>query len=158
MSTCYTLLMHEVQREVLHWYSHHKRDLPWRNTKDPYHIVVSELMLQQTQVDRVIPKYHAFLKKFPTIRDLARASAATVIDEWAGLGYNRRALYLHQFAQAVVRDFGGKVPEDREQLMSLPGIGPYTSQAIRCFGFGKDVPVVDINIKRIYSRVFFKGE
>ena len=147
-----------IQQKIFLWYSQHKRDLPWRKTKDSYHIVVSELMLQQTQVDRVIPKYHAFLKRFPTIQDLAWASAADVIEEWAGLGYNRRALYLHQFAQTVVRDFNGTIPENQEQLMKLPGIGPYTSQAVRCFGFGKDVPVIDINIKRIYSRVFFRGE
>lgn len=150
--------MNVIQESILKWYAHHKRNLPWRTTKEPYHIVVSELMLQQTQVDRVIPKYFSFLKKFPTIKKLAQASAAKVIDEWAGLGYNRRALYMHKFAQDVVRDFCGKIPEDREQLMKLPGIGPYTSQAIRCFGFHKDVPVVDINIKRIYSRFFFKGE
>ncbi len=148
----------EIQRLILAWYSQNKRTLPWRSTKDMYHIVVSELMLQQTQVDRVIPKYHAFLKRFPTIYDLARASAAEVIDEWAGLGYNRRALYLHQFAQTVMKAHNGIIPQEREQLLELPGIGPYTSQAIRCFGFGKDVPVVDINIKRIYSRLFFKGE
>lgn len=144
-----------VQEAILSWYSKNKRDLPWRKTKDPYHILVSELMLQQTQVPRVIPKYHAFLKKFPTVKKLAKASPAQVIDEWAGLGYNRRALYLHKFAVAVGN---GNIPSTPEELEKLPGIGPYTAGAVACFGFGKDVPVVDINIKRIFSRLFFTGE
>ena len=147
-----------IQETILFWYKEHKRDLPWRTTNNPYYIVVSEFMLQQTQVDRVIPKYHVFLKKFPTVQALAAASPADVINEWAGLGYYRRALYLYKFAQAVVTQYNGTIPENREQLMELPGIGPYTSQAIRCFGFHKDVPVIDINIKRIYSRAFFRGE
>jgi len=148
----------DVQQGILSWYKKNKRDLPWRKTDDPYHVVVSELMLQQTQVDRVIPKYFAFLKRFPTVEKLAMASAADVIDEWAGLGYNRRALYLHKFAQAVVSDFDGKIPETEEELKSLPGIGPYTANAVLCFGFHQKVPVMDINIQRIYSRVFFTGE
>ena len=149
--------MHSIQSTILSWYAKTKRDLPWRTTNDPYHIVVSEFMLQQTQVDRVIPKYHAFLKKFPSTKSLANASPADVINEWAGLGYNRRALYLHKFAQAIEQNHNGIIPESRELLLELPGIGPYTSQAIRCFGFHKYVPVVDINIKRIYSRLFFRG-
>src|SRR3989344_7352868 len=150
--------MNQIQETVLSWYAKSKRNLPWRKTDDPNNIVVSEFMLQQTQVDRVIPKYNIFLKNFPSEKPLAQASPADVINEWAGLGYNRRALYLYKFAQAVVTQYNGTIPENREQLMELPGIGPYTSQAIRCFGFQKDVPVVDINIKRIYSRVFFRGE
>ena len=148
----------KIQQTILEWYSTNKRNLPWRTTNNPYSIVVSEIMLQQTQVDRVIPKYNHFLKKFPTIEALAQASSAAIINEWAGLGYNRRALYLHKFAQAVVNQHKGIIPSSREQLLELPGIGPYTSQAIRCFGFHKDVPVVDINIKRVYSRIFFRGE
>jgi A/G-specific adenine glycosylase len=147
-----------IQQKILLWYKQHKRDLPWRKTDNPYYIVVSELMLQQTQVDRVIPKYYAFLKKFPTIQSLAMASAAEVIDTWAGLGYNRRALYLHKFAQAVTAQHDGQIPGSQEELIKLPGIGPYTSQAIRCFAFRMDVSVVDINIKRIYSRLFLRGE
>src|SRR3989344_8635862 len=147
-----------IQTQILEWYTKNKRNLPWRHTTNPYNIVVSEMMLQQTQVDRVIPKYHNFLEKFPTVQHLAESSPAAIINEWAGLGYNRRALYLHKFAIAVVNNFDGKIPEERDKLLALPGIGPYTSQAIRCFGFGKDVEVVDINIKRIYSRIFFRGE
>ena len=146
-----------IQQTILDWYAQHKRDLPWRSTTDPYHIVVSEFMLQQTQVPRVIPKYHEFLKRFPTIQSLAQASPANVIDAWAGLGYNRRALYLHKFAQAIIKQHNGQIPSDREALLELPGIGPYTSQAIRCFAFKKHAAVVDINIKRIYSRLFFRG-
>ena len=147
-----------VQDTVLDWYKKNKRDLPWRKTSDPYHIVVSEMMLQQTPVDRVVPKYFEFLLKFPTIEKLAAVSPADVIDAWAGLGYNRRALYLHRFAREVMEKFGGKIPQRVEDLMGLSGIGPYTSRAILCFGFGKDAPVVDINIKRIYSRLFFRGK
>lgn len=146
-----------ILKNILSWYAAHKRDLPWRATEDPYHIVVSEFMLQQTQVPRVILKYEEFLKRFPTITALAKASPAAVIDAWAGLGYNRRAVHLHQFATAVVNTYAGKIPEERRTLMELPGIGPYTSHAILCFAFKKDVPVIDINIKRIFSRLFFKG-
>jgi len=152
------IVAHMIQTIILDWYKTNKRNLPWRHTTNPYHILVSEMMLQQTQVDRVIPKYKHFLQTFPTLQALANTSPAEVINEWAGLGYNRRALYLHKFARAVVDKFAGKIPDNREQLMTLPGIGPYTSQAIRCFAFGKDVEVVDINIKRIYSRIFFRGE
>src|SRR3989344_7733644 len=146
-----------IQNTILEWYSKNKRDLPWRTTNNSYHIVVSEFMLQQTQVNRVILKYHNFLNKFPSIQTLADASPADVINEWAGLGYNRRALHLHKFAQTIKTQHNSTIPTDREQLMELPGIGPYISQAIRCFAHHMDVSVIDINIKRIFSRLFFRG-
>src|SRR3989338_8914933 len=106
---------------LLDWYSTHKRDLPWRKTVDPYSILVSEIMLQQTQVSRVIIKYTEFLNLFPTIFDLAKSTKAEVIQAWSGMGYNRRALLLHQFAQEVAAKYNGKVPEDPELLIELPG-------------------------------------
>lgn len=140
-----------LQDTVLDWYAEHKRDLPWRKTKDVYEILVSEVMLQQTQVDRVIPKYLAFLKQFPTAKHLAKAATGDVIMAWAGLGYNRRALNLQKAAQQLVLG----VPDD---LTELAGVGPYTANAVRCFALQQDVPVVDTNIRRIFSRLFFAGK
>ncbi len=137
--------------KILSWYSQNKRDLPWRKTADVYEILVSEIMLQQTQVDRVIPKYLAFLKQFPTAKHLAKAPASKVITAWAGLGYNRRAINLQRAAQQLVHS----VPED---LTELAGVGPYTANAVRCFALQQDVPVVDTNIRRIFSRLFFAGK
>src|SRR5687768_2571080 len=105
-----------IQRALAEWYQVHARDLPWRRTRDPYHILVSEIMLQQTQVDRVVPKYRAFLERFPTIEDLAEAPAGEVIRAWAGLGYNRRALNLQRTAQAVLDEHGGRFPDSPEEL------------------------------------------
>lgn len=136
---------------ILTWYDTFKRILPWRGDPDPYHVLVSEVMLQQTQVDRVIPKYHAFLERFPTLETLAGATTADVIREWQGLGYNRRALNLKRLAEVVVRDYGGELPSSPEALLQLPGIGKYTANAVYCFAFGAQVPVVDTNIRRILS-------
>ncbi|MEZ4572808.1 MAG: A/G-specific adenine glycosylase, partial [Thermomicrobiales bacterium] len=133
----------EAQRALLGWYRENARDLPWRRTQDPYRIMVSEIMLQQTQVDRVIPKYEAFLERFPTLEALADAPASEVIRAWAGLGYNRRALNLQRAARAVVEEFGGEMPRTVEELRSLPGIGPYTAGAIACFAFEQDVGFLD---------------
>lgn len=144
-----------IHTAVLAWYQRHARALPWRRTRDPYCILVSEIMLQQTQVDRVIDKYAEFLSIFPTVDDLARASAAEVIRAWKGLGYNRRALYLKRTAEAVVRDYGGVFPKDIAALKSLPGIGDYTARAILSFAFGEPVPMMDTNHRRFYQRVFF---
>lgn len=141
-------LMHHA---VLDWYAEHKRDLPWRKTTDVYEILVSEVMLQQTQVDRVIPKYLAFLKQFPTAKHLAKAATGDVITAWAGLGYNRRALNLQKAAQQLTAG----VPDD---LTELAGVGPYTANAVRCFALQQDVPVTDTNIRRIFSRLFFAGK
>lgn len=139
------------QLHILSWYATFKRDLPWRGDPDPYHILVSEIMLQQTQVDRVIPKYAAFLERFPTLESLAAASVADVLRQWQGLGYNRRALNLKRAAEAAVARFGGALPGNIDQLESLPGIGRYTSRAVASFAFGLQVPVVDTNVRRVLS-------
>ncbi|CAN5700540.1 A/G-specific adenine glycosylase [soil metagenome] len=148
----------EAQQALLDWYRANARDLPWRRTRDPYRIMVSEIMLQQTQVDRVIPKYHTLLEQFPTLEALAAAPASEVIRAWAGLGYNRRALNLQRAARAVVEDHGGEMPRTVEELRSLPGIGPYTAGAIACFAFEQDVGFADTNIRRVLHRVLFGPE
>ncbi len=145
------------QQGLLDWWRENHRDLPWRQTRDPYRILVSEVMLQQTQVDRVIPYYERWLEAFPTVEALAAAPTAEVIRLWAGLGYNRRAVNLQRTAQAVV-DRGGEFPHDVESLRTLPGIGPYTSGAIACFAFEQDVPFIDTNMRRVLHRVFLGPE
>jgi len=135
-----------VERLLLAWFEEHGRDLPWRRTRDPYAILVSEVMLQQTQVERVVPRYLAWLERWPSAESLAAASAAEVIREWQGLGYNRRALSLHRSAHRVAAEGW---PED---LTQLPGVGPYTAAAIRCFAFDENVLPVDVNIERVLRR------
>lgn len=144
--------------DLLAWYRQNGRDLPWRRTRDPYRILVSEVMLQQTQVDRVIPKYHAFLERFPDFRSLAEAPTADVIREWSGLGYNRRAVNLQRTAQAVIERHGGVMPHSPQALLDLPGIGPYTAGAIACFAYEQDVGFFDTNIRRVLHRIFFGPE
>lgn len=148
-------LVQFFQDAVLSWYTVHKRDLPWRRTDDPYKIMVSEIMLQQTQVDRVIPKYVEFLSLFPTAEALATAKLRDVLSVWSGLGYNRRALYLQQAAREVVAR--GTFPSEEKELRTLHGIGAYTAHAIQAFAFHEDVAVIDTNIRRIASRLFFAG-
>jgi A/G-specific adenine glycosylase len=143
-----------VHQALIAWYRAHGRDLPWRHTRDPYAILVAEIMLQQTQVDRVAPKYRAFLERFPTLGDLAAASVADAITAWAGLGYNQRAVRLHQIARIAVARHGGKLPDTLEELLRLPGIGRYTAGAIACFALGQAVATVDTNIRRVLVRVF----
>jgi A/G-specific adenine glycosylase len=135
-----------VKELLLAWYGRQGRDLPWRNTRDSYAILVSEVMLQQTQVDRVVPRYLAWLERWPTVGDLAAASTADVIVAWQGLGYNRRAVNLHRTA-AHVAAHGW--PED---LTVLPGVGPYTAAAVGNFAFGRDVLPVDVNVARVQER------
>ena len=144
----------EVQAALLSWFGATGRRLPWRETADGYAILVSEVMLQQTQVDRVIPVYHAFLRRFPTFESLADAPAGEVIRAWAGMGYNRRALNLQRAAQAVVERHGGALPTDPKALRSLPGVGEYTANALACFAQGRQVAVVDTNVRRVLGRVF----
>ncbi len=140
---------------LLDWYKDNKRDLPWRRKGvTPYQVLVSEVMLQQTQVSRVVVKYHEFLSCFPTLRDLANATKADVIQSWSGLGYNRRALMLHAFAQEVVQKFDGIIPEDYDTLLALPGIGPYAAGSIASFAYNKPVPAIDVNVRRVFMRVF----
>ena len=139
---------------LLAWYRIHGRThLPWRTTRDPYRVIVSEFMLQQTQVDRVVPLYAAFLAAFPDIAALAAAPAGDVVRRWRGLGYNSRAVRLHALARTVVRDFGGVVPSDRAALLALPGIGPYTASALRAFAYELDDVALDTNLRRIVHRV-----
>jgi A/G-specific adenine glycosylase len=129
--------------------------LPWRSTQDPYAILVSEVMLQQTQVERVAPKYVEFLARFPTLQALAQATPAEVIRAWRPLGYNLRAVHLHQFAAEVVNNHGGMVPRDPKALRQVKGIGPYTAAAVACFAFGQDLPVLDTNVRRVLGRLFY---
>jgi A/G-specific adenine glycosylase len=150
------------RKEILDWYRLHQRKLPWREVpfdtslqcRDPYRILVSEVMLQQTQVSRVIPKYIAWLEKFPTVQDLASAKVSDVLQLWSGLGYNRRALNLKKTAEAVVRDYGGSFPKDETSLLRLPGIGKYTARALMCFAFDEQVAVVDTNVKKVILTKF----
>jgi A/G-specific adenine glycosylase len=135
-----------VERELRAWFAERGRDLPWRRTRDPYAVLVSEVMLQQTQVERVVPRYLAWLETWPTVESLAGAAPAEVIREWQGLGYNRRALNLHRAARRIA-DSGW--PDD---LTELPGVGPYTAAAIRCFAYGEDVLPVDVNVERVLRR------
>jgi A/G-specific adenine glycosylase len=139
---------------LLAWYGRHGRThLPWRATRDPYRIVVSELMLQQTQVDRVIPLYAAFVERFPSFEALAAAEAGDAVRAWRGLGYNSRAVRLHALARAVVEQHGGALPRETEALRALPGIGAYTAAAVRAFAFELDDAAVDVNLRRVIHRV-----
>ncbi len=137
---------------------HGRRSLPWRITRDPYHILVSEIMLQQTQVERVIPKYEQFLEQFPTVEKLAEASLGDVLRLWQGLGYNRRAKMLHACAKIVAKDFRGQTPKTREELISLPGIGRYTAGAVMAFAYNKAIPIIETNIRSVYLHHFCKKQ
>jgi len=147
-----------VRLGLLEWFAANGRDLPWRHTRDPYAVLVSEVMLQQTQVDRVIPYYQDFLERFPTVGALAAAPTADVIKAWAGLGYNRRAVNLQRTARAVVEQYGGVFPREVGALRALPGIGPYTAGAVACFAFEEDVPFLDTNMRRVIHRLFVGPE
>jgi A/G-specific adenine glycosylase len=142
-----------LHQALLSWFSQTARDLPWRRIRDPYRILVAEVMLQQTQVDRVLPKYEAFLEHFPTLQALAEAPTAEVIRMWAGLGYNRRAVNLQRTARSIIECYGGVFPRDVATLVTLPGIGPYTAGAVACFAFEQDVAFMDTNIRRVIRRV-----
>jgi len=143
--------------KILEWYSLNKRELPWRTNPTPYHVLVSEIMLQQTQVSRVIEKFAEFTARFPTVQDLAKASTSDVIHAWSGMGYNRRALLLHKFAQEVMEKYAGIIPNNPQQLIELPGIGPYAAGSIAAFAFNQPSPAIDVNVRRIYLR-FFQGK
>ena len=144
---------------LLKWYAEYGRDLPWRRTLDPYKILVSEVMLQQTQVERVIPKYHEFLGKYPTLKDLAASEPDDVRETWYPLGYNIRPYRLHSIARETVVRYGGTLPRKDEQLRAMKGIGRYTAGAVRTFAFNEDAPIVDTNVMRVLHRVFLgKGD
>lgn len=133
------------------------RDMPWRQDTRPYYVLVSELMLQQTQVDRVIPKFEAFIECFPNEATLAAASLAEVVVLWSGLGYNRRAKFLHEAAKMIVRDFNGQFPDTYEQLVALPGVGPNTAGAILTYAFNQPVVFIETNVRTVYFNHFFEG-
>jgi A/G-specific adenine glycosylase len=142
------------QRRLLAWYRRHGRDLPWRRTREPYRILVSEIMLQQTQVDRVLPKYEQFVDRYPTMEALAEASVDDVRRLWSPLGYNIRPVRLHAIARESVARYGGRLPDSAETLRRLPGVGRYTAGAILAFAHGQDVAVLDTNVRRVLGRVF----
>jgi len=143
---------------IRRWYLRNGRVLPWRGIRDHYRILVSEVMLQQTQVARVLEKYPAFLARFPSVFAMAAAQQRDVVRAWQGMGYNNRPVRLHQLARRVMCECGGRLPRDLEGLTSLPGIGRYTAHAVLSSAFGKPVPVVDINVRRLLSRLFFRME
>lgn len=148
----------EFGKRLRAWYRRNARDLPWRRTRDPYHILVSELMLQQTQVSRVLDFYARFLKRFPTLEHLAAARPGQVREQWEGLGYYARARNLHALSRLVTRDgastYGGTLPSEPAELRQLPGIGAYTAGAVASFAHGKRAALVDTNVARVLSRVF----
>jgi A/G-specific adenine glycosylase len=149
----------ELRAVVLEWYRPRRRAYAWRRgRRDPYRTLVSEVMLQQTQASRVEPVFEAFVRRFPDVGALAAGSRADVLRAWGGLGYNRRAVALHDGARAVVRDHGGRVPREPEALRRLPGVGPYTAAAVAAIGFGDPVAAVDTNIRRIVARAFHGAE
>jgi A/G-specific adenine glycosylase len=142
------------RRRLLEWYREHGRDLPWRQTRDPYHILVSEVMLQQTQVDRVLPKYAEWLAKYPSLEALAAAAESDVSKTWRPLGYNIRPKRLHAIARESMSRYGGQLPSDEETLLSFKGIGEYTAGAVLSFAFGQRAAILDTNVARVLFRVF----
>lgn len=144
------------QNLIFTWWVKNKRDLPWRKTHDPYIIHVSEVMLQQTQVSRALITLPAFLKRFPTLEDLAKAKTGNVIIAWKGMGYNRRALFLKKAAEMICTQYSGNYPQDEQKLLNLPGLGKYTTRAILVFAFNNQLAFVDTNIKKIIEHHFFE--
>jgi A/G-specific adenine glycosylase len=149
-----TSLDRRFRRALLRWYGRHQRDLPWRRTRDPYRVLVSEIMLQQTQVDRVIPKFHEFLGRYPTLEALAAADVAEVKQTWYPLGYNIRPVHLHGIAREAVARYGGRLPVEEKALRALKGIGRYTAGAVRSFAYGQRAAILDTNVRRVLGRVF----
>jgi A/G-specific adenine glycosylase len=147
-------LICNFQQNLLLWYVKSGRDLPWRHTSDPYHILVSEIMLHQTQVDRVLPKYLQWIQTYPSFQALATASLSEVQELWRPLGYNFRPIRLYEIAHRVINEFNGQLPNTVEELTAIKGIGRYTAGAILSFAFHKDAPMVDTNIRRVIQRIF----
>jgi len=146
-------LRRRLHRRLLQWYRTNKRSLPWRDVDNPYYVLISEFMAQQTQLARVEEHFPRWIVRFPDISTLAAASRRSLLLAWSGMGYNRRALNLHAAAMRIVEEHGGRIPDDPTVLQSLPGIGRYTAHAVACFGYGKRVPVVDVNVRRVLSRL-----
>lgn len=147
------------RRKVLDFYKKSGRHyLPWRKTKNPYRILVSEIMLQQTQVDRVIPKYKEFLKRFPTVKKLAQATLPEVLQLWSGLGYNRRARMLHEAAKKIINKHKGRFPKSVTELEALPGVGHYTARAVAAFAYNEPVVMIETNIRSVFLHEFFKNQ
>lgn len=147
-----------LRRKILSWYQKNKRDLPWRRTNNPYYILVSEVMLQQTQVLRVLPKYVEFIETFPTIDILANAPLSEILKLWSGLGYNRRAKYLKQMAETVKNYYNSQIPDTYEELIQLPGIGDYTANAVLCFAFKQKCPAIDTNVRNVIEYELNKNQ
>jgi A/G-specific adenine glycosylase len=142
------------RRRLLRWFRREGRDLPWRRTRDPYRVIVSEFMLQQTQVNRVEDYYHRFLRQYPSLQSLAEATPGMVRESWEGLGYYRRAANLHRLAQTVMREHAGVIPARVGELLLLPGVGPYTAGAVASFAYERPTPAVDTNVARVLRRAF----
>ncbi|MBX2991346.1 MAG: A/G-specific adenine glycosylase [Bacteroidetes bacterium] len=147
---------HNIVKSLLAWYTRHGRTFPWRGISDPYRILVSEIMLQQTQASRVLDKYPEFLNRFPSLRSLATATQRDVVIAWKGMGYNNRAVRLHRLTRIVLSEYKGRIPEDYDSLIALPGIGRYTANAILSSAFGQRCAIVDVNVQRVLSRIFWK--
>ena len=146
----------EFQNYIFDWWRNNVRDLPWRHTHDPYKIWISEVMLQQTQVSRILPRYAEFIDRFPSVESLAQAKTSDVLRLWKGIGYNRRALYLKKGAEVIMDTHKGIMPNKEQELLSLPGIGTYTARAILVFAYKQDVAMVDTNIRQIITHFFFQ--
>ena len=153
-SPAFSIVPGDFQRALGHWFEKNGRDLPWRRTRDPYSVLVSELMLQQTQVSTVLSYYKEWFRRFPTVRSLARAGESQVLHAWEGLGYYTRARNLHRAAKLIVRKFSGELPNDPVQLQSLPGVGRYTANAVAVFAFNRSRPIVEANTGRVLARLF----
>jgi A/G-specific adenine glycosylase len=147
-----------VRGALIPWFEENGRDLPWRRTRDPWRVLVSEVMLQQIQVARAVPFYERFLERFPTVEALAEAPLADAIRVWGDLGRYRRVVNLHRTARIVVEEHGGRVPSDPDALLKLPGVGPYTAGAVACFAFERDAHFLDTNIRRVLHRLFLGAE
>ncbi len=147
--------MQFCKKTIWDYYYQHQRDLPWRKTTDPYKILISEVMLQQTQVSRILQKYPIFIKTFPDFESLAKANLSDVLQVWKGTGYNRRALYLKQLAKIVVEKYNGILPDDLNVLETLPGIGHATASAVITYAFNKPIPFIETNTRRVFIYFFF---
>lgn len=148
----------DFQKKIWRYYKKYRRSFPWRNTKNPYNILVSEIMLQQTQAHRVIPKYQEFLSSFPTLKSLARAPFKRVLQLWKGLGYNRRALYLKKTTEIILKEYKGVFPREKEKLLKLPGVGEATAGDIRAFAWNLPAVVIETNIRSVFIHFFFKNK